>query len=306
MKRFLCIVLCLVLCVSVLMPLASKADFGSFSGDSDFGGGSDHDWGSDHDYDWGDSSYSGSSGSGVYFLGGNPGFAVIVMIILVAVALARMKKNGKTTRRGAPSQRSYAPGAQRAQGLRPIGEYASIDPAFNLPGFQAKLSNLYVQMQNGWQDKNIESLRPYFTDAMFTQMNRQLDALRRSNQTNYVEKIAVLSVEVRGFRQTGGMDTIVAELRTRITDYTLNDVTGELVSGSRNAEKFMTYEWDLIRPTGTPTEKQEAMQSITCPHCGAALSINETAKCPYCDSVISVDQHDWVISAIRGISQRTQ
>lgn len=67
----------------------------------------------------------------------------------------------------------------------------------------------------------------------------------------------------------------------------------------------MTYEWELTRASGRTTGAAEEMTVVNCPNCGAPLSINATAKCPYCDSVVTVDAHDWAISAIRGIAQRT-
>ena len=42
-----------------------------------------------------------------------------------------------------------------------------------------------------------------------------------------------------------------------------------------------------------------------CPNCGAPVNINQTAKCEYCDSVITVENHDFVLSSIRGLAQRT-
>ena len=38
------------------------------------------------------------------------------------------------------------------------------------------------------------------------------------------------------------------------------------------------------------------------PDCG---TINRTAKCPYCDSIVTVEAHDWAVSNIKGLSQRT-
>ena len=94
-------------------------------------------------------------------------------------------------------------------------------------------------------------------------------------------------------------------MRTRITDYTLSDRDGQLLSGSRTAEKFMTYEWTLTRTSGLTTQEEQAMTTITCPHCGAPVNVNESAKCPYCGSVLTVKKHDFAISQIKGISQRT-
>ena len=163
-----------------------------------------------------------------------------------------------------------------------------------------------IFMQNGWTAKNIESLRPYFTDALFTQMERSLQGYAQRGETNVVERIAVLDVTPLGFHQTGGEDHILLRLRTRITDYTVNDGTQQIVRGSRDQEKFMTYEWDLLRPTGTQTNAESGeTKRITCPGCGAPLDVNASARCPYCGTVIQQQAQDWVISAIRAIKQQT-
>mgnify|MGYP002448255279 FL=1 len=121
-----------------------------------------------------------------------------------------------------------------------------------------------------------------------------------------VERIAVLDVTPLGFHQTGGEDHILLRLRTRITDYTVNDGTQQIVRGSRDQEKFMTYEWDLLRPTGMQTNAESGeTKRITCPGCGAPLDVNASARCPYCGTVIQQQAQDWVISAIRGIKQQT-
>lgn len=301
-KAILVLILALSLCLC-LFPVATSADFGDFSGDSDYGSDwSSSDWSSDSSsWDSGSSwsssdSYSTSSDgdSDAGFLSTAIVFAVIV---LIGVVMSRSKTKNKSVPEGATRT------AQES--LRPMNEYVQLDPKFDATAFGEKLGNLYVQMQNCWQAKNIESVRPYFTDALYQQMDRQLDALRRNGYTNYVERISVLGVNLRGFRQSDGEDHIIAELRTRIVDYTLNDKTGELVKGDKKKEKFLTYEWELTRASGRTTGAAEEMTVVNCPNCGAPLSINATAKCPYCDSVVTVDAHDWAISAIRGIAQRT-
>ena len=283
-KAILVLILALSLCLC-LFPVATSADFGDFSGDSDYGS----DWSSSDSYS---TSSDGDSDAG--FL---PTVIVFAVIVLIGVVMSRSKTKNKSVPEGATRT------AQES--LRPMNEYVQLDPKFDATAFGEKLGNLYVQMQNCWQAKNIESVRPYFTDALYQQMDRQLDALRRNGYTNYVERISVLGVNLRGFRQSDGEDHIIAELRTRIVDYTLNDKTGELVKGDKKKEKFLTYEWELTRASGRTTGAAEEMTVVNCPNCGAPLSINATAKCPYCDSVVTVDAHDWAISAIRGIAQRT-
>ena len=314
MKRFgvVLLVLLLVAGACLLGPKLLRkagADLGSFSGNSDYGG--DSDWGSS---DWGSSSWdSDDHGSGFYFFpmgssdhgssGGSMGnlmFYVILILILIVIF------SRKTQHHTAP-QAGHAAGAARTPDskLTPMSEYAELDPHFSASDMREKLSNLYVQMQNGCTARDIEPLRPYFTDALYQQFDRQIRSLKANKQINHVDRIVVLDVSLRGFFQEGGDDHLVAELKTRITDYTVHEDTGALISGSRTAEKFMTYEWDLSRPTGTITEAAGETTQRHCPNCGAPLSVNESARCPYCDSVITFRDHDWTIYAVKGIAQRT-
>ncbi len=304
----------LAACLAFAVPAAGRADFGDYSGNSDYNSGGSYggDYGS-YGGDYG--GYGGGSYGGSYY-GGYPGFydqddgsedgadpAVILFVIAVItlIILANMKRQGR--KRG---MRREVPVMTREPSKgKPISAYREIDPGFDEAAFSEKLSNLYVQMQDGWTKKDIAPLRPYFTDAFFAQMERQLEQKKAAHETNYVERIAVLSAAPTSWYQENGMDHIVAVLQTRIVDYTLNDDTGELVSGSRTAEKFMTYEWDLARETGSRTEKNPEIRTVNCPNCGAPVRINATAKCPYCGSVITVKQKDWAITGIRGLAQRT-
>ena len=307
MKRFgvVLLVLLLVAGACLLGPKLLKkagADLGGFSGSTDYGG----------DSDWGSSSWdSDDHGSGFYFFplgssdgsgGGSMGSLMFyVILILILVVMFSRKSQHAAPHAGQAAGAARTPDSQ----LTPMSEYAKLDPHFSASDMREKLSNVYVQMQNGCTARNIEALRPYFTDALYQQFDRQIRALKANRQINHVDRIAVLDVNLRGFFQQGGDDHLVAELKTRITDYTVSEDTGKVVSGSQTAEKFMTYEWDLSRPTGTLTEAAGETTERHCPNCGAPLSVNESAKCPYCDSVITFHDHDWTIYAVKGIAQRT-
>ena len=190
--------------------------------------------------------------------------------------------------------------------LRPMDEYLELDPEFDEERIKSRMSNLYVQMQETWQAKDISSLRPYMTDKFFSQMDKQLDQFRKLGRTDYTERIAVLSTDIRGWRQSAGMDYITVGLNSRIVSYTLDDRTGELISGDKKREKFMEYEIELCRKSGETTKPEaEGIHTETCPHCGAPLKLNASAQCEYCGSVITTVNTDWAICGMRGISQRT-
>ena len=219
----------MLLSFMLVASTASAADFGDYSGDSDYDYGGSYNYGS---YNYGGNDYSGSNKSRspssydddhatVVILAG----VVIIFLVFGVLSEKREESSYKT------DQGTYVGEQAQRAALTPISEYAKIDPGFNEAALCEKASNLYVKMQNGWTEKDIEPLRLYFTDAFFTQMERLLKNLAKRGETNYVERIAVLDVSALGFYQTVDEDHIILRLRTRITDYTVSDSTQKVIRG---------------------------------------------------------------------------
>ena len=315
MRKKLFRIFSLLLVFLMLLGASSVAlaDAGSFAGDSDYGGGWDSgsDWGGS---DWGGSDWDSNDwGSDDYSSGSVPGIpingfvvVIVVVIIVFSVLKNRNNKNGGNGSSGGSSGSRPQGGAPTNKPTVDPKELKAKDPNFSEQELLEKVSNAYVQMQNCWQDKKWEPMRPLMTDALYSQFDRQLEALKRNGQTNYVERISVLGARIVGYYQDKVNDNLVVELRTRIVDYTVNDATGAVVSGSKTAEKFMTYEWTLIRSLEHGTKEKDDVTDLHCPNCGAPLDVNHSAKCEYCGQVITVDDYDWVISQIKGISQVTK
>ena len=300
-RKTLLITLIITLFIMSILAVPALADAGSFSGNSGYGG--------SFSGSSGGSSFGGSGAWGLLALGSSGGSSggIITIIIVAFIVFNIIRKLRKTNTSGF----SRAVGAQTTSysTLMPIATIMDKDPSFSEAAIKEKIGNLYVRMQNAWQAKEFDVMRPYMTDALYSQFKLQLDEIIRSECTNYVERISVLDVALTGWRSDEAVDAIVAVVNTRIVDYTQNDRTGMVVSGSKTTEKFMTYEWTLIRSKGMTThvtegEGSENTVTVHCPSCGAPVEINQSAKCPYCDSVINSADYDWVISEIKGIAQR--
>ena len=315
-RKIFALLMVLVLFVLV-SPIIGKADFGNFAGDYDYDyGGSSS--GGGYSYDYGNyNSYSSRGNSGYYSYGGSSGgsnsgdnIGIMVLAILAAPLICliyamRSDENDTPASRRTPVRPPFRPQQTQPLELLPMSGYSKLDENFDEQEICEKLANLYIQMQNEWTNRDIEPLRPYFTHTFFAQCETQVNQLKQLGRINYVERIAILGTELLGYKQVGGKDIITARLKTRIVDYTVNENTGEVISGSKTAEKFMTYEWDLSRTSGAKTTKNDGVAKMLCPSCGAPLDTSASAKCKFCGSVINHDEHTWAICAIRGISQRT-
>ena len=304
-NKIIAILLILLLITATLIPVVS-ADAGDFAGDYDFGGGDwDFDFGDDDGWDFGD---GGIGLIGGFLSGGS--IPIVIIVIIVAVVFIIIKNRRGSTGRSTGSSANYINVGDRStpqSKLTPMSNYKTIDPGFDEDEIKAKMSNIYVQMQNNWTKKDFSPMRPYFSAALYAQFERQLQQKIVQKITNHVDRISVQMVELRGYYQDAGLDHIIVRLQTKIVIYTTSDETGQVITGSTSQEKFMTYEWDITRTSGMKTLKPEkdSLGRSVCPSCGAPIDINASAVCEYCGSVISSTEHDWLISNITAISQKT-
>ena len=295
--------LLLLACLGSALPLSvgESSDFGNFAGNSDYGGSWGGGWSGGSS--WGD----GWSGGGFINLGWVGGsIDVFTMLLFLYFVVRFFGDRGFFVGKRQRERMDVPEVVVLSRVLLPMSDYLKLDPDFSATGVQEHMANLYVQMQNCWHNKNIEPVRPWLTDAFYNQMEGLLAPTRRKRETDYIERIAVLETNLKGYYQAGGMDFLVAAIRTRITVYTLDDRTGRVVSGSRNREKFMEYEWELTRRSGERTDRARGgVKAVYCPHCGAPLDVNASARCSYCGGTVTASSKNWAVCRIRGISQRT-
>lgn len=295
------ILIALTLAAALLcaLPALGLADAGNFAGGSDYGGSSGG--GSD----WGGSSSSSWSSGGSYSGGGSfSPFSILVLVVIVVVYL--IIKNTRKKKGGSSGVSFNAGDTPRPLADNLLAPLRQADPNFSKEALLERVGNMYVQMQQAWEHKQWAPIRMLMTDALFGQFNRQIDEYIQKQQTNHVERIAVLSTEITGYRQDAVNDVLTIRIMTRIIDYVTDDRTGAVISGSKTKELFMTYEWTLIRSKGVQTPKQIGVRMTECPNCGAPVNVNQSGQCEYCSSVLTSGEYDWVISAIRGISQQSR
>ena len=304
MKKRLLALLAAVLIVTTIFSVTGFADFGDYAGDSDWGwSDSGSDWGGSSDWSWDSSDdyyYSGSGGSSS---GGGSIFAtVIIVVIVIAVGIvfnSKGRSSGGSRRVDLGGQQPEKPLVNR------IDELKKKDPNFSEAKFLDDAANLYVRMQNCWTDKNLEPVRPHLSAELYAKSDRQIQAYKNNHQTDHVERISVLDTRIVGCDADGVNDIITVQLTARIVDYVTDDNSGMIIRGSNSKELFMTYQWTFIRSLGKTTNAEGGVDSEHCPNCGAPIDLNRSAVCEYCGATITSGDYDWVVSNIRGISQRS-
>lgn len=307
-RTLLAVLLCLCLVVSI--SCIAFADFGNFGGDSDSGG----------------SSSSDSDGGGG-FIGaiveilfevlfeiliqttvGRIIFiaAIIALIVFLIVRSVRNRHNPSTKDTMIRAERN-AEFKAKLNNFEPSSRsQPSVEqsvPQFDNKALTDHIEMLYRKLQDCWTKKDLTPLRPYFSDTYFAQAEHMVDEFRRNNQTNYVENIEQVKASVLSAFKDADKSHCLVEVSAIITDYVLDDETGELISGDKHKRKLMTYEYDMILPTKDADGAETT--EICCPNCGATVELNQSGVCPYCDSVLMQENTSYVLNGIRGVSQFT-
>ncbi len=286
-KIFRVIFALVMVCLLVAPQSASWGDAGGFAGSSGYsssGGSSSSGGGSSG------GGSSSSSGGGMYYYGGSGepsegsdyGAAIIfgVVLALIVVSAVLSKRNAGSGGAGAKGKDAGQVQIQDTfdeSRVQPLSALLKKDSTFDAQDIAEDISNWYVRMQNAWTAGDFTPMQPYFSDALYAQFERQLKQIKDAGQTNHIENIAVLGVNIQGWYEQDGQDFLVARVQTRIIDYYTNDETGEVVSGSKTVEKFMTYRYILSRTSVVCVEDVSSQAGEADAQDGTANSCSSSA-----------------------------
>ena len=145
---------------------------------------------------------------------------------------------------------AYEPEARESDKETGLRHIRQMDPRFDEREFAEGCLDRFFKIQGAWANRDMTGVRDLLTDEMGRTLQAEADQLRAKKQINRLENIAVRSVEIAEVWQEKGEDFITAELSANLLDYTTDEKSGEVVSGSRTEPvKFREY-WTFTRPVG--------------------------------------------------------
>jgi predicted lipid-binding transport protein (Tim44 family) len=188
------------------------------------------------------------------------------------VALAENGSNAGTQYYyGNPGPQTYASG----QSQRPIAEAASarssdvdlgfqyirqMDPTFEEGDFRETCSDIFFKIQAAWANRDLEPAKSLLTSEMHSTFKVDLDELKREKKVNRLENIAVRSVDLVEVWQESGSDYITVRFLANLLDYTVEEATGNMISGSKVDPVKFEEHWTFTRPIGNHSWRLSAIQ----------------------------------------------
>jgi len=197
--------------------------------------------------------------------GGSTGLFEIILLALVLYLVYRfVKKRREQADAGAYYQPSsagapvyqqypgpvYTPGGQEMDtetGLRYIRQ---MDRHFDEARFGDACMDAFFKIQGAWANRDMSSVRDILTDEMCRTLQGDAEKLKREKRINKLDNIAVRSTDISEAWQESGKDYITLRFYANLLDYTVDEVTGQVVGGSKtDPVKFEEY-WTFTRPVG--------------------------------------------------------
>jgi predicted lipid-binding transport protein (Tim44 family) len=133
------------------------------------------------------------------------------------------------------------------KGLRHIEQ---LDFLFSEEKFKDQAMDYFFKIQGAWVDREMSTVKHLLTREMFDLLQEDAEKMRRDGLLNRLENMAVREVNLTEAWQESGHDYLTVRIYVTLLDYTINEQTGEIVSGSKvEPVKFEEY-WTFTRPVG--------------------------------------------------------
>jgi predicted lipid-binding transport protein (Tim44 family) len=160
---------------------------------------------------------------------------------------------------------SYAPSAgspasESNDVERGISHVRQMDAAFDEKRFTDACMDVFFQIQGAWSNRDMSTARNVLTEEMYGILSGDAQKMKAEKKFNRLENIAVRSIDITEAWQEGGQDYITVKFYANLLDYTVDESTKQVLSGSRTEPvKFEEY-WTFTRTVGSNPWKLSAIQ----------------------------------------------
>ena len=158
--------------------------------------------------------------------------------------------------------RQYTP-VQEAPAINNDIDYRSLtmmDRSFDPNQFLKTAQDIFFKVQGVWNKQDTAVLRSLCGSELMQTWEQELNDLRARGHQNKMENIALRESEITEAWTENGQDYITVRLHANLLDYTVDQKSGNVVSGNNSDPvEFQEY-WTFARPVGPNAWKLTAVQ----------------------------------------------
>lgn len=193
----------------------------------------------------GGTSGGGSTGSQTYYpyypYYSSNGISFLFIIIIVSIGSILYFATRNNTK--ASNERRELDNQQQTLML----SLNKIDSFWNNAQLQEQVSKAYFGLQYAWSSKDKLAFKPYLSNTLYTQWDKEVEFLNVNKEQNVLESIELLSADIISIQDfiDSKKDYVWVRIKGKMADYYVSEVTGK-VRGTKVSLPFCEY-WKFIR-----------------------------------------------------------
>jgi len=123
-------------------------------------------------------------------------------------------------------------------------------------------SDVFFKVQAGWMRRDISSYKHLLGEQLASEYAEQFSEMEAKGELNKLESISIRNIEVVAAGSESGEDFVTVLFTANLLDYTVDDKSGEVLSGSDTEPVKFAEEWSWARPLGTQEWKLEGIKEV--------------------------------------------
>ncbi len=136
------------------------------------------------------------------------------------------------------------------------------DPDFDPAYFIEVASDVFFKVQAGWMRRDIASYKHLLGEQLASEYQEQFAEMKAKGEINKLENISIRGVEIIAAGSENSEDFVTVLFTANLLDYTVDDKSGDLLSGSMTEPVKFAEEWSWARPLGTQDWKLEGIKEV--------------------------------------------
>jgi len=145
---------------------------------------------------------------------------------------------------------------------RGLTEVGTAVPGFDAGRFPEEAMDIFFRIQAAWARGDLDPVRGLLAPEVRRELQRDLDALKAEGKINRLENIAVRRTQIQEAWVEAGSAFVGILFLANLLDYTVEERTGRLLSGSRDTPVRFAEFWTFLRPAGGSSWQLTAIQQI--------------------------------------------
>jgi hypothetical protein len=174
------------------------------------------------------------------------------------------------------------------------------DPAFSEAAFLVAVERVFFAVLEAWTTLRPSLAQGVMAAAIFQQLRTQVLDYQGRGRRNLLEGLRLVSANVAGARSQGGIDTLTVRINAESSDYDVEAASGRILEGDQQLREW-TEDWIFQRPSSLSTATPGTVAALTCPACGAAVTVDVTSICPFCGAAVVSGRFGWLLTRIERV-----